>query len=178
MVQSPFPVQRSLLAEDALAERMLSHYNLPIGTHCYFWQRSINDTYLVESGENQHILRVCPAHWRSREHVLAEMRLLRFLGQQGLTVPQPVEQRDDTNGLIDEIRRRPPDIVLIDTNMERNGTLETLSALKAEAPFIPCLVIVSNARQLRMARSAGADGMLLRGFSSAELAGEIRRLTS
>jgi Ser/Thr protein kinase RdoA (MazF antagonist) len=96
MEQTPFPVQRSLLAEDALAERVLSRYSLPCIARCRFWKRGINDTYLVESGGDQYVLRIAPAHWRSREHVLAEMRLLRFLDQQGLTVPQPVEQREGT----------------------------------------------------------------------------------
>lgn len=94
MVQSPFPVQRSLLVEDALAESVLSRYDLPGGAHCRFWQRGINDSYLVESGGNRYVLRVSPARWRSREHVLAEMRLLRYLGQRSLIVPQPVEQRE------------------------------------------------------------------------------------
>lgn len=96
MVQNPFPVQRSLLAEDALAERVLSRYDLPRDIHCRFWQRGINDTYWVEAGEIRYVLRISPAHWRAREHVLAEVRLLSYLGQQGLTVPQPVEQREGT----------------------------------------------------------------------------------
>ena len=96
METSPFPVQRSLLSEDTLAGRVLSRYNLPRDTCCRFWQRGINDTYLVEGGGERHVLRISPAHWRSREHVLAEMRLLRYLGRRGLTVPQPVEQRDGT----------------------------------------------------------------------------------
>ncbi len=96
MAQNPFPVQRSLLAENALAERVLSRYHLPRDTRCRFWQRGINDTYLVESSGERYVLRVSPARWRSREHVLAEVRLLRFLGQEGLVVPQPVEQREGT----------------------------------------------------------------------------------
>lgn len=94
------------------------------------------------------------------------------------TVPQvaEVDQVDDTPSLIHHIRQRPPDLILMDMDLDHNGSLETLHALKAEAPLIPCLVIISNARQLRMARNAGADGMLLRGFSSVELAVEIGKV--
>ncbi len=89
-----------------------------------------------------------------------------------------VDYANDTPSLLDQIRKRPPDLVLMDTNLDHNGGLDTLRTLKSEAPRIPCLVIVSNAQQRSMARSAGADGFLLRGFSSMELAGEIRKLTN
>lgn len=85
---------------------------------------------------------------------------------------------DDAPSLFRQIRQRPPDLILMDSNLDKNGTLETLQALKAELPRIPCLVIVSNAKQQMTALNAGADGMLLRGFSSAELAGAIRRLVN
>lgn len=87
-----------------------------------------------------------------------------------------VDQVDDAPSLMRHVEQRPPDLILMDTDLEHNGSLEALQALKAEAPLIPCLVIVSNAHQQSMARNAGADGLLLRGFSSMELAGEIGRL--
>lgn len=87
-----------------------------------------------------------------------------------------VDHVDDGPSLMRQIQQQPPDLILMDSDLEHNGSLEALQALKAKAPLIPCLVIVSNSRQQSMARNAGADGMLLRGFSSMELAGEIGRL--
>jgi len=96
------------------------------------------------------------------------------------TVPQvaDVAQADDAPSLFRQIQQRSPDFVLMDTDLDLGGSLETLRELKATSPRIPCLVIVGSARQQSLARRAGADGMLLRGFSSMELAGEIGRLMS
>lgn len=91
-----FPVQRSILAAPALAERILPRFDLPGPAICRFWQRSINDAYLVEMEGARFILRVSPANWRSHAHVAAEVDLLRFLLQQGITVPRPIEQKDGT----------------------------------------------------------------------------------
>jgi hypothetical protein len=77
-------IQRSLLSADALAERLLPEYDLPAGTICHFWHQSINDTYLVRAGATRLMLRVAPAYHRSREQVLAELDLLRYLGQRGI----------------------------------------------------------------------------------------------
>jgi DNA-binding NarL/FixJ family response regulator len=94
------------------------------------------------------------------------------------TIPQVahVDKVSDSPSLMHHIRQYPPDLILMDTNHGRDAYLGMLRMVKAEAPFIPCLVIVDNARQQSMARDAGADGMLLRGFSSMELAGQIRRM--
>jgi DNA-binding NarL/FixJ family response regulator len=96
------------------------------------------------------------------------------------TIPQLAEVNpvDDAPSLLRLIRECPPDLILMDTDMDHNGGLETLEMLKAEVPLIPCLVIVGSAKQRRIAWNAGADGLLLRGFSSRDLANEIGRLTN
>src|SRR5215212_4087964 len=80
-------VQRSLLAADALAERLLPEYDLPAGATCHFWHQSINDIYLVRAGSNRLMLRVAPANRRSREQLLAELDLLRYLMTVGADRP-------------------------------------------------------------------------------------------
>ena len=74
-----FPVQRSLLSEDALAERVLSKYDLPAPLTCRFWHRGINDAYLVQSEGKQWVLRVAPAGWWPPEELAAELDVLHFL---------------------------------------------------------------------------------------------------
>ncbi len=96
MNASPLPVQRSLLSASALAERVLTNYNLPGSPACHFWSRSINDTYLVTAGETKFILRVAPTGWRTYEHLAAEIDLLRFLHRQQIPAPQPIPQTDGT----------------------------------------------------------------------------------
>ena len=96
MTESSFPVQRSLLSEEALAERVLSKYDLPAPVTCRFWQRGINDLYLVRASEFKYVLRVAPAGWWSAEELAAELDVLRFLHARQICVPQPVAQRDET----------------------------------------------------------------------------------
>src|SRR5262245_45723001 len=88
-----FPVQRSLLSAQALAERLLVNYPLPASPSCRFWARSINDTYLVEAGGDKFMLRVSPAGWRSYEQMSAEVDLLNFLRQHRLPAIRPIPQR-------------------------------------------------------------------------------------
>ena len=57
MEQPFFPVQRSILSAPALAERVLSRFELPGPAVCPFLQRGINDAYLVETQGDRFILR-------------------------------------------------------------------------------------------------------------------------
>src|SRR5438105_4445554 len=84
------PVQLSLLAERGLTEYLIATYALPPTTTCRFWQRSINDVYLVDTGTTTLVLRIAPTQWRSQAHFRAEIDLLQFLHLAGLRVPQPV----------------------------------------------------------------------------------------
>ena len=88
-----FPVQRSLLAASALAEQVLSNYNLPGPVTCDFWHRSINDTYLVQAGNSKFMLRIAPTNWRSYENLEAEINLLQFLFNHHIIAPQPIRQK-------------------------------------------------------------------------------------
>jgi Ser/Thr protein kinase RdoA (MazF antagonist) len=91
-----FPVQRSLLSEEALAEQVLCKYDLPAPLTCRFWQRGINDAYLVQAAGEKWVLRVAPAGWWPAEELAAELDVLRFLGARQIRVPQPIAQRDGT----------------------------------------------------------------------------------
>jgi len=94
MNRSPFPVQRSLLSAPALAERVLTRYDLPGRPACQFWNRSINDTYLVTANQQKWMLRVSPVNWRTYGHLETEIELLQFLPQHNITTPQPLPQAD------------------------------------------------------------------------------------
>ena len=92
MTESFFPVQRSLLSEDALAERVLYKYDLPAPLTCRFWQRGINDAYLVQAAGKKWVLRVSPAGWWTREEYAAEVDVSRFLNARRIRVPLPIAQ--------------------------------------------------------------------------------------
>src|SRR5215212_3879269 len=94
ITMSAMPVQHSLLADGALTSYLIATYALPPTTTCRFWQRGINDVYLVDTGTARFVLRVAPTQWRSPSHFGAEIDLLLFLHQSGLQVPQPVPSAD------------------------------------------------------------------------------------
>jgi Ser/Thr protein kinase RdoA (MazF antagonist) len=94
MNESPFPVQRSLLSAPALAERALPNYGLSGSSTCRFWSRGINDLYLIETEGEKFVLRISPTDWRSYEHLVSEVELLRFLHGRHISTPQPVPQKD------------------------------------------------------------------------------------
>lgn len=93
---SVFPVQRSLLSDSALAKWTSTNYSLPGSLTCQFWQRGINDLYLVKARGTELVLRISPTNWRSIEQVVAEMDLLSFLHQNHISVPEPIGHKDGT----------------------------------------------------------------------------------
>jgi len=87
-------IQRSILSPSALAEQVLSTYNLPADCMCRFWNHSINDTYLVQAGASKYILRISPTDWRTTEQINAEIELLNYLDQHHVSAPKAVAQRN------------------------------------------------------------------------------------
>jgi DNA-binding NarL/FixJ family response regulator len=94
------------------------------------------------------------------------------------TAPQvsEIEQTDDADSTFEVIVERPPGLVVLDTNLDATSVNHLLERIKHEAPGLPCLVVVANDEQQRAACNAGADAVLLKGFSSSELLALIERL--
>ena len=91
---SPFPVKRSQLLASALAEWAPANYGLPSSLSCQFWQRGINDLYLIQAQGRKLVLRISPTNWRSMEQIEAEVELLHFLRRHRICVPEPIAHRD------------------------------------------------------------------------------------
>jgi Ser/Thr protein kinase RdoA (MazF antagonist) len=89
-----FPAQDSTLSAEALAERVLKRYALPGRIVCRFYRKGICDTYKVEADGGAHYLKVYRAGRRTRKDVTEEVRLLNYLGKNGVSVARPVMRRD------------------------------------------------------------------------------------
>jgi Ser/Thr protein kinase RdoA (MazF antagonist) len=94
MSNALFPVSYSTLRVDVLTTDVLVHY--PIGPiqECRMWTRGMSDVYLVKTADQQYVLRVSHAHWRSFEDILFEMALLDFLHHRSLPVAHPLKTTD------------------------------------------------------------------------------------
>jgi Ser/Thr protein kinase RdoA (MazF antagonist) len=86
-----FPILRSILAAEALAEVVANAYSLT-NVRCRLIKAVILDTYLVRSAAGLHILRIYPAQRRTLAEIRAELELLRYLQDHGAAVSAPVPQ--------------------------------------------------------------------------------------
>jgi DNA-binding NarL/FixJ family response regulator len=85
---------------------------------------------------------------------------------------------DDGPAAVEAIRKQQVDLVILDAQLFGEGTAEFISAFKQAWNRARCLVVADRPGQFRSLLEAGADRVLLRGFSAAELAEAVRQLTN
>jgi chemosensory pili system protein ChpA (sensor histidine kinase/response regulator) len=78
-----------------------------------------------------------------------------------------------------KLRRRVPDLALVDLEMPRMNGVELVRAMRADPALhrVPVIMITSRAsgKHRRVALDAGVDVFLTKPYSEDELAGEVRR---
>src|SRR3712207_4324633 len=89
-----FPTESSILAAEALTERVLPSYELDPPVRCRLASRGLNDTYLVVTGAGVFYLRVYRRGWRTDAETAAELALMSDLHRLGLRVSRPVPRID------------------------------------------------------------------------------------
>ncbi len=94
MSNAVFPVSYSTLRVDVLTREVLNLYPIDAVQECRMWTRGMSDVYLVKTSQQDYVLRVSHAHWRSFEDVLFEMALLDFLDHRSLPVAHPLKTTD------------------------------------------------------------------------------------
>ncbi len=87
-----FPIARSILSAEALAELVESAYGLPV-VECRLIKAMILDTYRVTTSKGLYILRVYPHKRRSLPEITSELDFLVYLHTQGSPVSIPIEQK-------------------------------------------------------------------------------------
>lgn len=85
------------------------------------------------------------------------------------------EAADGAQGLM-EIRKRKPDLVILDLSMPGLGGLETLKQVMAEQPWLKVLILTmhDDAEFVRTALTAGAKGYVLKRAADTELLNALR----
>ncbi|MFP4394520.1 MAG: hypothetical protein ACLFTI_04570 [Anaerolineales bacterium] len=71
---------------------------------------------------------------------------------------------------------RPIDLLIFDAHAPHFDNWAELRNIKARAPQACCLTLVSAPRQMALAQAAGADHVLLAGFSTPEFFKMLRNL--
>jgi len=94
-VRSRFPVTNSLVAPDALGERLVAAYALPGRLDVRLYQTGFNDTYVAEADDGTtYYARVYRHGWRTREDALCELDALDHLRRKGIAVAYPLPRED------------------------------------------------------------------------------------
>ena len=80
----------SVVKPDALGDVISLLYGWDSGTVLKLLKTGINHTYLANSNEHKHIVRVYTHAWRSREQIQEELNFCKYLHKQGLSVSYPI----------------------------------------------------------------------------------------
>jgi DNA-binding NarL/FixJ family response regulator len=111
------------------------------------------------------------------DHPVVRQGLARII-QNGLDVAQ-IREADNGPMLLDMLRERVSDLVLLDVTLPGRGGLDVLRQLKQERPRVPVLMLsVHPAEQYAVrALRAGASGYLTKDFATEELVTAVQRVT-
>ena len=95
------------------------------------------------------------------------------------TIPQVkiVGQVEDSSTALEMITEYGQDLVLLVTDPSNDGAGQILEHLK-DAPGTQCLVLTNTRLNLKQAEAAGADDVLLTGFTTSTLFESVTRLLS
>lgn len=90
--------------------------------------------------------------------------------------PERVAVVDDGLSALDAIRRGGPDLVILDAHLLGEDTAKFVRAIRQARNGARCLVVTDRLGQFQPLRDAGADKVLLKGFTAAELSTAVEQL--
>ena len=84
----------------------------------------------------------------------------------------------DGNLVLDQLRRDPPDLLILDHMLPGLSGLEILTALRADPAtrHLPVMMLTARGRDRELAEQAGADRFVSKPFSNADLLAEVRAM--
>lgn len=83
---------------------------------------------------------------------------------------------EDPAALLTAVGRTAPHCLILEGGPVQAEVLAALAQLKRAALCPPCLVLVESHQQIQPAFAAGADGVLLKGFSTQEFLSALQAL--
>ncbi|QGY45297.1 phosphotransferase [Maribellus comscasis] len=88
------PVVRSTLSAIELGKFIKDQYQLSEDFICELFRTGMNHTYFFSSAEMKYVVRVYSHNWRSKHEVNEELKLLKFLQGNDLSVSFPIQDRN------------------------------------------------------------------------------------
>ncbi|CAN5447035.1 phosphotransferase enzyme family protein [soil metagenome] len=85
-----FPTEYSSLSTSALLNLVVENHSLSKDASILFLKRGFNDTYLIQDKDKKYILRIYKHNWRSIESIETEIKLLKYLKENGIYVSYPI----------------------------------------------------------------------------------------
>ncbi len=112
------------------------------------------------------------------DHVLFRLGMKKVL--EGIAGVEVIGEAGDGLELITLLRKRKPDLVMLDISMPNLRGLEAIQEIKAINPSLSVLILTMHKRKeyLHAAISAGAAGYLLKEDADIELSAAIERVRS
>lgn len=80
----------SQLSSESVAQLANSYYPLSGFRSCIYYVLGLHDNYLIQTEDNQYILRIYRNNWRSRDEICFELELLAYLGGHNAPVAAPI----------------------------------------------------------------------------------------
>jgi DNA-binding NarL/FixJ family response regulator len=91
---------------------------------------------------------------------------------------QPAVVLDDSRSALLSIRNGWPDLVILDYHVFGEATPDFVRAIRQARAQVYCIVVADRLGQFQPMLDAGADEVLLKGFSAAELARAVEKALS
>jgi DNA-binding NarL/FixJ family response regulator len=89
---------------------------------------------------------------------------------------QEVQQVHDLSSAFEMVDTLDPDLVLLDLEPFGCSVQAVVDQIKEKWPHCCCVVLVCYARQRQEAWTAGADAVLIKGFTAAQLSAAVEQL--
>ena len=87
-----------------------------------------------------------------------------------------IAQTDEATSALRMIAERRPDLVLLDFSLTGDEIRAMLRQIKAGSGQTKCLVLADDAEEGQIAEAAGADAILIKGFTAQKFIKTVRRL--
>lgn len=89
-----FPVIASTISEKELGEFAKEKYGLNKNYDCKLFRTGMNHTYFLSDYETKYALRVYSHNWRTKSEITEEIKLLKLLSENSLSVSFPIQDKN------------------------------------------------------------------------------------
>lgn len=90
-----FPAEYSTLSAKTLLKMIIENYHTSSDSSICYLKRGFNDSYLIKTKSERFILRIYKFNWRSLDSIETELKLLRYLNENSISVSFPIADKKE-----------------------------------------------------------------------------------